>query len=150
LFMQKFSPSLQHANSHADIIASAKMIKAELDDVSNLDEDRILRIFLNLTQSTVRTNYFQTLNGLAKTYLSFKLNPEKIHDLPLPKPAHEIFVYSPKFEAIHLRAAKVARGGIRWSDRREDFRDEILGLMKAQQVKNAVIVPAGAKGGFFH
>jgi glutamate dehydrogenase len=115
-----------------------------LDDVANLDEDRILRRFLNLARSTLRTNYFQ-----GKPYLSMKLDSLKIDDLPLPRPLVEIWVYSPRVEAVHLRGGKVARGGIRWSDRREDFRTEILGLIKAQMVKNTVIVPVGSKGGFF-
>ena len=97
----------------------------------------------------LRTNFFQrTADGTRKTYLSFKLDPEQLAWLPLPRPRFEIFVYSPRTEGVHLRGGKVARGGIRWSDRREDFRTEVLGLMKAQMVKNAVIVPVGAKGGF--
>lgn len=124
-------------------------IHKALDEVAILDEDRILRRYLSLTHATLRTNYFQTdAEGNYKPYLSFKLDPTKVPNLPLPLPKYEIFVYSPRFEGVHLRAAKVARGGIRWSDRREDYRTEVLGLMKAQQVKNAVIVPAGAKGGF--
>ncbi|MFW0044227.1 MAG: NAD-glutamate dehydrogenase [Coxiella endosymbiont of Dermacentor nuttalli] len=125
-------------------------IQKELDAVAVLDEDRILRRYLDLIHATLRTNYFQ-LNeeGNLKSYLAFKLDPAKIPDMPLPLPKYEIFVYSPRFEGVHLRAAKVARGGIRWSDRREDYRTEILGLMKAQQVKNSIIVPAGAKGGFY-
>jgi glutamate dehydrogenase len=124
-------------------------IKAELDNVASLDEDRILRSFLNLVQSTLRTNYFQRADGGGpKAYLSFKLDSAEVLDLPAPRPYREIFVYSPRTEAIHLRGGSVARGGIRWSDRREDFRTEILGLMKAQMVKNSVIVPVGAKGGF--
>lgn len=115
-----------------------------LDEVANLDEDRILRRFLNLVRVTLRTNWFQN-----KPYLSMKLDSQKIDDLPLPRPLVEIWVYSPRVEAVHLRGGKVARGGIRWSDRREDFRTEILGLIKAQMVKNTVIVPVGSKGGFF-
>ncbi len=124
-------------------------IKAALDDVASLDEDRILRRFLNLVQSTLRTNFFQVgEDGGSKPYLSFKLDSEHVTGLPDPRPYREIFVYSPRVEAVHLRGGSVARGGIRWSDRREDFRTEILGLMKAQMVKNSVIVPVGAKGGF--
>jgi glutamate dehydrogenase len=120
-----------------------------LENVTSLDEDRIIRQMLHLIKATLRTNYFQTdEQGQPKPSLSFKLNSQAIPELPLPQPLYEIFVYSPRFEGIHLRSAKVARGGIRWSDRREDFRTEILGLMKAQKVKNAVIVPSGAKGGF--
>jgi glutamate dehydrogenase len=115
----------------------------------SLDEDRILRSFLDMTLATLRTNYYQsTPDGDSKPHLSFKLDPERIPGLPLPLPRFEIFVYSPRTEGVHLRGGEVARGGIRWSDRREDFRTEILGLMKAQTVKNAVIVPVGAKGGF--
>jgi glutamate dehydrogenase len=125
-----------------------KIVQA-LESVSSLDEDRIVRRLLALIKATLRTNYFQlTTDGEPKSYLSIKINSREIPELPLPIPLYEIFVYSPRFEAIHLRNTKVARGGIRWSDRREDFRTEILGLMKAQVVKNAVIVPSGAKGGF--
>src|SRR6185437_11996809 len=124
-------------------------LETALDAVVSLDEDRILRSFLLLIQKTLRTNYFQQDEaGSAKPYLSVKLASHDIELLPLPRPLVEIFVYSPRVEGIHLRGGKVARGGIRWSDRREDFRTEILGLMKAQMVKNAVIVPVGSKGGF--
>jgi glutamate dehydrogenase len=120
-----------------------------LDQVANLDEDRILRRFLNLVESTLRTNYYQpAADGQSKPYVSFKLNSQEVDELPLPRPHVEIFVYSPRVEAVHLRGGRVARGGLRWSDRREDFRTEVLGLMKAQMVKNAVIVPVGSKGGF--
>ena len=120
-----------------------------LDSVKSLDEDKIIRQILSLIKATLRTNYFQTGdNDHLKPYLSIKLNSRNIPEMPLPTPLYEIFVYSPRFEAIHLRNTKVARGGIRWSDRREDFRTEVLSLMKAQVVKNAVIVPSGAKGGF--
>jgi glutamate dehydrogenase len=121
----------------------AAEIEAALDEVENLDEDRILRSFLAVVQATTRTNYF-----LERPYLSFKLDPKRVPGLPEPRPMHEIWVYSPRVEAVHLRGGPVARGGIRWSDRREDFRTEVLGLMKAQMVKNVVIVPVGAKGGF--
>ncbi|HEY6798399.1 MAG TPA: NAD-glutamate dehydrogenase [Kineosporiaceae bacterium] len=124
-------------------------IRADLDRVASLDQDRILRAFLGLILGTVRTNAFQTEpDGGPKPYVSFKLDPALVPDLPAPRPACEIFVYSPRAEGVHLRFGKVARGGLRWSDRREDFRTEILGLVKAQTVKNAVIVPTGAKGGF--
>lgn len=120
-----------------------------LDAVTNLDEDRILRRMLNIIRATLRTNFFQKgADGKPKSYISFKLDSGSIEDLPLPRPWREIWVYSPRVEAIHLRGGKVARGGIRWSDRKEDFRTEILGLIKAQIVKNAVIVPVGSKGGF--
>jgi len=124
-------------------------IRSGLDAVTSLDDDRILRAYLTLVQATLRTNFYQSAaGGERKSYLSFKLDPAKIPDLPLPKPKFEIFVYSPRVEGVHLRMGEVARGGIRWSDRREDFRTEVLGLMKAQNVKNTVIVPVGAKGGF--
>ncbi|KHD08879.2 NAD-glutamate dehydrogenase [Candidatus Thiomargarita nelsonii] len=119
------------------------LIEKSLDSVKSLDEDRILRLFLGAILATLRTNYFQD-----KPYLSFKFDPSKVPDLPKPRPLFEIFVYSTKVEGVHLRGGKVARGGLRWSDRLEDYRTEILGLLKAQMVKNAVIVPVGAKGGF--
>jgi len=120
-----------------------------MDSVVNLDEDRILRQYLTVIKAIIRTNYFQQdADGQYKNFLSVKIDSEAIPNMPLPRPMFEIFVYSPRFEAIHLRNGKVARGGLRWSDRREDFRTEVLGLMKAQRVKNAVIVPTGAKGGF--
>jgi glutamate dehydrogenase len=125
-----------------------RIIKA-LDGVRNLEEDQILRRFVNLVLSVLRTNYFQRgADGASKPWLSFKLDSQSLAELPLPRPWVEVFVYSPRTEGIHLRGGRVARGGIRWSDRREDFRTEILGLMKAQMVKNAVIVPVGSKGGF--
>lgn len=120
-----------------------------LELVQNLNEDRILRKYMELILATLRTNFYQEEGPkLRKSYLSFKLDPSKINDMPLPRPKFEIFVYSPRVEGVHLRGGKVARGGLRWSDRIEDFRTEVLGLVKAQQVKNAVIVPVGAKGGF--
>jgi len=137
------------------IAAQAELEKMEyeillsLDTVTNADDDRILRRYVNLIRCTLRTNYFQKDDtGDFKTYLSFKFDSQLIDDLPLPRPWREIFVYSPKVEGVHLRGGKVARGGLRWSDRREDFRTEVLGLVKAQQVKNSVIVPVGSKGGF--
>ncbi len=126
-----------------------EQIDEALDSVSNPDEDRILRRYRNLIDSTLRTNYFQRDSyGERKPWISFKFDSNALEGLPLPRPQYEVFVYSPRMEGIHLRGGKVARGGLRWSDRREDFRTEILGLMKAQTVKNAVIVPVGAKGGF--
>ena len=146
-FAAKFDPDSNLPRAEMDIIAT-KLAKA-LDAVSNPDEDRILRRFHNLILATVRTNYFQTDNaGTPKPHLALKFDSRRIDELPLPKPLYEIFVYSAEMEGVHLRGGKIARGGIRWSDRREDFRTEILGLMKAQMVKNAVIVPVGAKGGF--
>lgn len=124
-------------------------VLADLDNVSNLDEDKIIRQYLHTISATLRTNFYQMdKEGKPKTYISLKLNSKIIPGVPKPQPMFEIFVYSPRFEGVHLRGGKVARGGLRWSDRREDFRTEILGLMKAQQVKNSVIVPSGAKGGF--
>lgn len=121
---------------------------ALLERVSSLDEDRILRAFRDCMRATLRTNYYQRVDGRPKDYLCFKLESSKVPGLPKPVPFREIFVYSPRVEGVHLRMGMVARGGLRWSDRREDFRTEVLGLMKAQQVKNTVIVPVGAKGGF--
>ncbi|GGS79588.1 NAD-glutamate dehydrogenase [Planobispora rosea] len=127
-------------------------ILGALDDVASLDEDRILRAYLEMIRATLRTNYFQTSGsgraGERKPYISLKLDSPSISVLPLPRPKFEIFVYSPRVEGVHLRFGKVARGGLRWSDRMEDFRTEILGLVKAQMVKNTVIVPTGSKGGF--
>ncbi|MBF0250622.1 MAG: NAD-glutamate dehydrogenase [Alphaproteobacteria bacterium] len=126
-----------------------KKLHAMLDDVASADQDRILRRYINLVNVTLRTNFHQTgADGEPKTWLSFKFSSRDIEDLPLPRPRFEIFVYAPEVEGVHLRFGPVARGGLRWSDRREDFRTEILGLVKAQQVKNAVIVPVGSKGGF--
>ncbi|CAM9393103.1 unnamed protein product [Phaeothamnion confervicola] len=125
-------------------------VKTALDGVQSLDEDRILRRFLNLIDCTLRTNFYQRhADGGLKDYISFKLDSGKVDELPLPRPMVEIFVYSPRVEGVHLRFGKVARGGLRWSDRREDYRTEVLGLVKAQQVKNSVIVPVGSKGGFY-
>ncbi len=124
-------------------------ISATVDAIVSLDEDRILRALLHLVLATHRTNWFQTdETGRPRPCVVLKLDPAQVPDLPLPRPMFEVFVYSPRVEGVHLRAGRVARGGIRWSDRREDFRTEVLGLMKAQKVKNAVIVPSGAKGGF--
>ncbi|HWC32976.1 MAG TPA: NAD-glutamate dehydrogenase domain-containing protein, partial [Actinomycetota bacterium] len=148
LFHVRFDPAREGAR--ADDARRVSEEAAELvDAVRSLDEDRILRSLLDLVQATLRTNYFQTgSTGEPKPCFAFKLDPSRVPDLPLPRPKFEIFVYSPRTEGVHLRGGKVARGGIRWSARREDFRTEVLGLMKAQTVKNAVIVPVGAKGGF--
>ncbi|HEX6119027.1 MAG TPA: NAD-glutamate dehydrogenase domain-containing protein, partial [Dongiaceae bacterium] len=148
LFYAMFDPGYSGDRVGGPQAIVDRILKA-LDGVSNLDEDRILRRFLNAVQCTLRTNFFQRgEGGKDKDYISFKLDSHKLDDLPLPRPLVEVSVYSPRAEAIHLRGGKVARGGIRWSDRREDFRTEVLGLMKAQMVKNAVIVPVGSKGGF--
>lgn len=146
LFKVRFDPAVTVKDPDPGMDLT-KSIKDSLNNVTSLDEDRIIRRYVEAINATLRTNYFQE-SSKAKDYLSIKLDPSKIQDLPLPKPMFEIFVYSPRFEGVHLRAAKVARGGLRWSDRREDFRTEILGLMRTQTVKNAVIVPSGAKGGF--
>ncbi|MGB6487710.1 MAG: NAD-glutamate dehydrogenase, partial [Steroidobacteraceae bacterium] len=155
LFEARLDPAAQPAasrrgrtrgNLSEEIVAQ---INASLDSVASLDEDRILRAYLGLAQATLRTNFYRRdPAGGTLPYLSFKLDPAAIADLPLPRPKFEIFVYSPRVEGVHLRMGYVARGGIRWSDRREDFRTEVLGLMKAQNVKNTLIVPVGAKGGF--
>jgi glutamate dehydrogenase len=146
LFGARFDPAAQ---AEADAPAVLARIETQLDAVQSLDEDRIIRRFVNLIQSTLRTNAYQTAaDGKPKPYLSLKLDSHAVEGLPKPRPLVEVFVYSPWMEGIHLRGGRVARGGIRWSDRPEDFRTEILGLMKAQMVKNAVIVPDGAKGGF--
>ncbi|MDE1179694.1 NAD-glutamate dehydrogenase [Paraburkholderia sp.] len=148
LFVARFDPMMGDArNVRVEHLLGA--IDAALDNVPNLDEDRILRQFLGVIKATERTNYYRLdANGRSKPYLSFKFNPANVPGLPEPKPMFEIWVYSPRVEGVHLRGGRVARGGLRWSDRREDFRTEVLGLMKAQMVKNVVIVPVGSKGGF--
>ncbi|HEY0902456.1 MAG TPA: NAD-glutamate dehydrogenase [Marmoricola sp.] len=131
----------------ADI--EGRIVRA-LDDVSSLDHDRILRSYLTAIKATLRTNFFQdSRDGGPHPYVALKLDPSAIPELPEPRPKFEIFVYSPRVEGVHLRFGPVARGGLRWSDRRDDFRSEVLGLVKAQMVKNTVIIPVGAKGGFF-
>ena len=142
LFESRLDPSFAEGEQERSA-ALAEEISGRLDEVASLDEDRILRGYLAMITSTLRTNLYQD-----KPYLSLKFDPAGIPDLPLPRPKYEIFVYSPRVEGVHLRFGAVARGGLRWSDRREDFRTEVLGLVKAQAVKNTVIVPAGAKGGF--
>ncbi len=147
LFDQKFNPNIKRDNNKQNQIT--EFILSSLDSVANLDDDRIIRRYLDLIDATVRTNFYQEdANGKSKSYISFKMLPDSIPDMPLPLPKFEVFVYSPRVEGVHLRGGKVARGGLRWSDRMEDFRTEVLGLVKAQQVKNTVIVPVGAKGGF--
>ena len=155
LFEMRFDPRrplpAEDRSARCEELAAA--IRDQLDAVTSLDQDRILRAYLTLIQATLRTNFYQRgaepgAAGHAKPYLAFKLDSQAIPELPAPRPKAEIFVYSPRFEGVHLRFGSVARGGLRWSERREDFRTEILGLVKAQIVKNAVIVPTGAKGGF--
>jgi glutamate dehydrogenase len=151
LFETRFSPRPPVGETERCKVADELVARITelLDGVDSLDQDRILRSYLRLIQATLRTSFFQRgADGRPKSYVAFKLDPQAIPDLPQPRPKYEIFVYSPRFEGVHLRFGAVARGGLRWSDRREDFRTEILGLVKAQMVKNAVIVPVGAKGGF--
>ncbi|MFH9686410.1 NAD-glutamate dehydrogenase [Streptomyces sp. NPDC021019] len=159
LFEARMSPGRQSAGTELTD-GLLEELEGALDQVASLDEDRILRSFLTVIKATLRTNFFQsasegsdqggrrTEDGAPHAYVSMKFDPQAIPDLPAPRPAYEIWVYSPRVEGVHLRFGKVARGGLRWSDRREDFRTEILGLVKAQMVKNTVIVPVGAKGGF--
>jgi glutamate dehydrogenase len=159
LFEARMSPDRQRAGTEL-IDGLLEEVDGALDQVASLDEDRILRAFLTVIKATLRTNFFQNAGeagdkkgqeatgGERHGYVSMKFDPQAIPDLPAPRPAFEIWVYSPRVEGVHLRFGKVARGGLRWSDRREDFRTEILGLVKAQMVKNTVIVPVGAKGGF--
>jgi glutamate dehydrogenase len=149
LFVARFDPALAIAARRTAITRLERDIQRRLERVTRSDEDRILRALWNALAATVRTNAYQrTAAGEPKEYLSFKIESQKMRELPLPKPLFEVFVFSTRMEGVHLRMGYVARGGIRWSDRREDFRTEILGLMKAQHVKNTVIVPVGAKGGF--
>ena len=148
LFVARFDPSLGDTREQR-VELLLKWIDSALDQVPNLDEDRILRQFLGVIKATQRTNYYRhDEQGRPRPYLSFKFNPAHVPGLPEPKPMFEIWVYAPRVEGVHLRGGRAARGGLRWSDRREDFRTEVLGLMKAQMVKNVVIVPVGSKGGF--
>jgi glutamate dehydrogenase len=149
LFEARFDPRLAPATRTSQQRALAHELDEMLEQVTSPDDDRILRGFRAVITTMLRTNHFQRdAAGASKPYLSFKLDPKHLPELPKPRPMFEIWVYSPRVEGVHLRMGKVARGGLRWSDRREDFRTEILGLMKAQNVKNTVIVPVGAKGGF--
>ena len=148
LFESRFDPGIQQG-AEERCAAITEELHGALDEVSSLDHDRILRSYLSLIQATLRTNYFQdSEDGQEAPYLVLKLAPERVPAVPEPRPKFEIFVYSPRLEAVHLRFGAVARGGLRWSERPEDFRTEVLGLVKAQEVKNSVIVPSGAKGGF--
>ena len=144
LFNAKFVPELDWTTRVRNMDAARNELLAAIEEIPSLDADRLLRTFMNLIEATVRTNYFQN-----KQHLSFKLNPSAIHNSPFPWPTYEIWVYSPRVEGVHLRFGALARGGLRWSDRSEDFRTEILGLVRAQNVKNSIIVPTGAKGGFY-
>lgn len=172
LFQAKFDPTWREAASAEPTVPAAPLLslteensdlskrqaaaneigaqaRALLDGVDNLDEDRILRAFLSVFEATVRTNFYQLgVDGSQKEYVALKFDCHRIETLPKPRPLREIFVFSPRVEGVHLRFGLVARGGLRWSDRLEDYRTEVLGLVKAQQVKNAVIVPVGSKGGF--
>ncbi len=152
LFAVRFDPNAGFATPAARAAAQDKLVAGiveALDDVASLDQDRILRALLAVIEAATRTNFYQTdADGSPKPWVSIKLEPRRIDFLPMPRPMFEIWVYSPRVEGVHLRFGSVARGGLRWSDRREDFRTEVLGLMKAQTVKNVVIVPTGSKGGF--
>jgi glutamate dehydrogenase len=150
LFEALFDPSPSGSSKSRDAQAAAAAVTADIDALVSLDTDRVLRAFASLIQATLRTNYFVTHDRSARSQdvVALKLDAQLVDELPAPRPKFEIFIYSPRVEGVHLRFGPVARGGLRWSDRREDFRTEILGLVKAQAVKNAVIVPVGAKGGF--
>jgi glutamate dehydrogenase len=152
LFKLRFDPNPDPDPAPAGSDGGAQQVRAieqSLERVDNLSEDRVLRQYLALIMATTRTNYWcRDATGAPKRFLSFKFDPSKVPGMPAPAPMFEIFVYSTRFEGVHLRGGKVARGGLRWSDRPEDFRTEVLGLVKAQMVKNAVIVPVGSKGGF--
>jgi glutamate dehydrogenase len=145
LFEARFHPDTHDTERQKDV---EQRIIAALENVPGLNEDRVFRQYLALIKATMRTNFYQQHRGRHKGYLSFKLKSGSIPNVPLPRPLFEIFVFAPWVEGVHLRGGRVARGGLRWSDRLDDYRTEVLGLVKAQQVKNAVIVPVGAKGGF--
>jgi glutamate dehydrogenase len=149
-FEAQFDPTLSRKKREEELKQLKGTVARKISQARNLDEDRILSAFSGAVSATLRTNYFQRDDdGGYRPCISIKLDPSRIPEAPLPKPKYEIFVFSPRVEGVHLRGGDIARGGIRWSDRREDFRTEVLGLMKAQVVKNTVIVPTGAKGGFF-
>lgn len=152
LFEARFNPDLFNGEGEREgaVNAVTNKLNSLLEGVSSLDADRIFRAFSSVIKAAVRTNFYQrNTDGSPKSYVSLKVQPQQIPSLPEPRPAFEIWVYSRRVEGVHLRYGAVARGGLRWSDRREDFRTEVLGLVKAQMVKNSVIVPTGAKGGFF-
>ncbi|MCO4273480.1 NAD-glutamate dehydrogenase [Pseudarthrobacter sp. HLT3-5] len=144
LFHAKFVPGIDWTRRLHDTAAARKELMSAIEEIPSLDADRLLRTFMNLIEATLRTNYF-----LDRPHVSFKLSPAAIPNAPFPRPKFEIWVYSPRVEGVHLRFGMLARGGLRWSNRSEDFRTEVLGLVKAQNVKNSVIVPTGAKGGFY-
>jgi glutamate dehydrogenase len=148
-FQAKFDPAIDDAAREGQMQTIDEAIEAALTDVASLDADRVLRSSLELMRATQRTNYYIDESGELPTALVLKIRPTELSFVPKPKPALEMWVYSPQVEGVHLRFGTVARGGLRWSDRRDDFRTEVLGLVKAQMVKNALIVPTGAKGGFF-
>jgi glutamate dehydrogenase len=149
LFVARFDPAIPAAQRRRAETRQRRALDRLLARVTRIDDDRILRAYLAAIDATLRTNYFRTdAAGESRSYLALKLDPRRVAEVPLPKPMFEIYVHSPRVEGVHLRMGSVARGGLRWSDRREDFRTEILGLMRAQNVKNTVIVPVGAKGGF--
>ena len=149
-FELQFNPSIPSGKRKAGLASLRQAVNRAVARARNVDEDRILTAFAEAISATLRTNYFLSdADGNQKTCISVKLDPSGLREMPLPKPKFEIFVFSPDVEGVHLRGGDIARGGLRWSDRREDFRTEVLGLMKAQIVKNTVIVPTGAKGGFF-
>jgi len=149
-FEMQFDPGLSNAKRKTNLKSNLAAVRRAVAKARNVDEDRILSAFAGAISATLRTNYFQKdADGNVKSCISIKLDPSALREVPLPKPKFEIFVFSPDVEGVHLRGGDIARGGLRWSDRREDFRTEVLGLMKAQVVKNTVIVPTGAKGGFF-
>jgi glutamate dehydrogenase len=153
LLVQLFTVRFNFSENKTDTAPLLADISSLIEQVQSLDEDRILRRYLNLILAAERTNFFnQTVDEKGAPYFSIKFNSAKIDEIPSPIPYFEIFVYSPRMEGVHLRGGAVARGGLRWSDRREDFRTEVLGLMKAQMTKNAVIVPTGAdsKRGFLY
>ncbi|MFE2961037.1 NAD-glutamate dehydrogenase [Nocardia tengchongensis] len=149
LFEARFDPDSAAPVAQDRAQAARARLRAGIEAMVSLDADRVLRAFQGLIEATLRTNYYVTdARGATREFLSLKFDPRQITELPKPRPRYEIFVYSPRVEGVHLRFGAVARGGLRWSDRLDDFRTEILGLVKAQAVKNAVIVPVGAKGGF--
>ena len=148
-FELQFDPRLTKKKRAEELEVCSDRITRAIGRAKSLDEDRILNAFAGAVAATLRTNYYlRDADGTALSYLSIKIDSRSLPEVPLPRPKYEIFVYSPRVEGLHLRGGDIARGGLRWSDRREDFRTEVLGLMKAQVVKNTVIVPTGAKGGF--